>query len=102
MPKISCKYINFAYLLRQYLRILTHPIIHFDTVSNIFQYLKNKFLLRANGGGLTPKTPPLPTPLVTIESGDNDDDILYIKLIYLNRCKRIWYNFQMNFDKYVV
>ena len=27
---ISHQYINFTYLLRQYLRILTHPIIHFS------------------------------------------------------------------------
>ena len=52
--QILHRYIDFAYLLRQYLCILTHPIIHFyifDTVSNFFQYISQKnFLLRANGG----------------------------------------------------
>src|SRR6218665_2488945 len=66
LAKISSKfYIDLAYLLRQYLRVLTHPIIHFLHFRHCIQffsiYLKEKFL-GPNGGGLTPKTP-LPTPL---------------------------------------
>jgi len=48
--KILHQYINFPYLLWQYLRILTHPIIHFYTVSNFFDISQKKILLRPNGG----------------------------------------------------
>ena len=66
--KILHRYIDFAYLLRQYLRILTHPIIHFLHFWHCIQFcsihLKNIFSLKSQCGALTPKTP-LPTPLET-------------------------------------
>ena len=62
-------YINtsiFPYLLRQYLRILTHPIIHFLHFWHCIQfcsiYLKKNFSWDPMGG-FNPQNPPLPTPL---------------------------------------
>ena len=46
--------------LRQYIRNLTHPDINFFTFLTLYPivliYFKTIYLLRANGGGLIPKT----------------------------------------------
>src|SRR6218665_2134019 len=59
--KIFSKFYIDIYLLRQYLHILTHPIIHFLHFGHCIQFFFNisrkNFLLRADGGVLTPKTP---------------------------------------------
>ena len=61
--QILHRYIDFPYLLRQYLHTLTHPIIHFFTfIQFLLIYLKKKFPPETQREGLTPN-PPLPTPL---------------------------------------
>ena len=63
MSKIFSKfYIDFAYLLRQYIRILIHPIIHFLHCIQLFLIYLKKIYPKSQWGLLTPK-PPLPTPL---------------------------------------
>src|SRR6218665_935193 len=47
----------FPYLLRQYLRILTHPIITFFTISNFFQNISKKFSPETQWGEFNPQTP---------------------------------------------
>src|SRR6218665_210092 len=63
--QILHRYINFSYILRQYLRILTHPIIHFLHFLHCIQFCSiyiKIFSPETQWGGLTLKTP-LSAPL---------------------------------------
>src|SRR6218665_460386 len=57
--KIFSKFYIDNYFLRQYLRILTHPIIHFLHFGHypIFPIYLKKISPKSQWGGLTPKTP---------------------------------------------
>ena len=58
--QILHRYIDFPYLLRQYLHILTYPIIHFLHFLHcvqLFSIYLNFFSPKSQWGVLTPKTP---------------------------------------------
>src|SRR6218665_3344762 len=69
MSKIFSKfYIDFSYLLRQYIRILIHPINHFLHCIQLFSIYLKKMYPKSQWGLLTPKTP-LASGIFTYQDG---------------------------------